>query len=189
MNPRELAGAIFRAGVPIIQLRAKGATDDELRVWSADFAVAAVEHDALFVVNDRVDIALEVGADGVHLGPNDMSIAQARERSADLIIGGSAGDVRRARKLVEQGVDYLGCGAIWNATASKENASEARGLEMIREISSAVSVPIVGIGGVTLERAPRVRKAGAAGVAVIRAIAGQPDPGVAAAAFVEVMTR
>lgn len=187
LDPREVDGAIgrfatrlYRAGVGTIQLRAKGASDDELRLWGFDIAQAAMECDALFIMNDRVDLALEVGADGVHLGPDDTSIESAKSADEHLIVGGSAGTVERARALETAGADYLGCGAIWDASPSKDNASEPRGLEMISAVSAAVNIPIVGIGGVTLERAASVIRAGAAGVAVIRAVVHHDDPPAAA---------
>jgi thiamine-phosphate pyrophosphorylase len=185
----DLADAIYGAGVGVIQLRAKGAADDELRCWSADFVERAFQHDTLFIVNDRLELAIEVGADGVHLGPSDETVAEARKTAPDLIVGGSAGTVERAVQLEGEGADYLGCGAVWDAHDSKPDASAPRGLEMIRDVSAAVGIPVVGIGGVTAARAPAVIEAGASGVAVIRAILGNADPGAAAARLVSALTR
>jgi len=111
----------------------------------------------------------------VHLGPGDVPVADARRVAPDLLIGGSAGTVDRASELVEQGVDYLGSGAVYDAGPSKPDASEPRGPEAIGRVAEHVEVPVVGIGGITAENARAVVRAGADGVAVIRAVVGRDD--------------
>lgn len=177
--------SILSAGVRAIQLRDKEADRDDLLRQAATLRRLTARHDALLIINDHLDIALETGADGVHLGPGDLSVDEARSRAPGLIIGGSAGTVDRALELQAQGADYLGCGALWSAGDSKPDASEPRGVQIIRAVTSAVEIPVVGIGGITLERAPSVMQAGASGVAVIRAVLDAQDPGRAAAELLD----
>ncbi len=170
-------------GVGIVQLRDKQSDDRGL----ADCAQRLVElcetRDAVCIVNDRIDVALAAGAHGVHLGPGDLPITDAvdiRSRLGwdrrDFIIGGSAGTPDRARELEAAGADYLGVGAMYDATPSKPDASDPRGPEAITEVRDAVDLPIVGIGGITPDNAPEVIHAGADGVAVIRAICQADHP-------------
>jgi len=170
-------------GVAVVQFRDKASDDREF----ADRAQRLVElcdtRDVVCIVNDRIDVALAAGADGVHLGPEDLPIADAvdiRSRLGwdrrDFIIGGSAGTPDRARKLESAGADYLGVGAMYDATPSKPDASDPRGPEAISEVREAVDIPVVGIGGITPDNAADVIHAGADGVAVIRAICTADHP-------------
>lgn len=181
----DVAETILESGVRALQLRHKGASREDLLAEAVAVRKVTARHGALFIVNDHLDIALESGADGLHVGPDDLAVSHVRERAPGLIVGASAGSPDRAVALQIEGADYLGCGAIWSAHASKQNASAPRGLAMIESVSSAVDIPIVGIGGVTIERAPAVIRAGAAGAAVIRAVLGAPNPGIAATQLVE----
>jgi thiamine-phosphate pyrophosphorylase len=132
---------------------------------------------ALFIVNDDPDLAIAVGADGVHLGPDDLSPSEARRMAPDgFIIGGSAGTVERALALEADGVDYLGVGAIYDAHLTKPTASPPRGVGVIREIGSRVSIPLVAIGGITPDNAAEALRAGADGIAVVRAILDARSP-------------
>lgn len=175
-----VARATLEAGAGVIQLRDKRSTSRELLEEARALAALCREHGALFIVNDRLDIALASGADGAHLGPDDLPIADARRLSAaiapDFILGGSAGSVEQARALVEAGADYLGVGAVFEARPIKPDASAPRGPAIVRAVTDAVTVPVVGIGGITADNAPEVTAAGAAGVAVIREIVASPDP-------------
>lgn len=173
--------ALLEGGARIVQLRHK---DVGSRQFFED-AVALVHlcdrAGARLIVNDRVDIALAARAHGVHLGPGDLPISEARRiMGADLVIGASAGSREAARDAQEQGADYLGCGAVYDASASKADASQPRGADFIEAIAGAVTIPFVGIGGISVERAPEVIAAGADGVAVIRAVAEDPARAVAA---------
>ena len=160
-----------------MQLRAKGAPRAEVAAAARELSSMCRRGGASLVINDDLALALEVGAAGVHLGPQDVAVAEARRRSPPgFVIGGSAGDAARARALVEQGADYLGVGAIFEARPSKADASAPRGLEALREIAAASAVPVVAIGGVELEVAGSCVEAGASGVAVIRAAWGSGDP-------------
>lgn len=170
-------------GVGLVQLRDKTSGDREL----ADRAHRLVElcdaRDAICIVNDRIDVALAAGAHGVHLGPGDLPLTDAvdiRNRLGwdrrDFIIGGSAGTPDRARELEAAGADYLGVGAMYDASPSKPDASDPRGPEALSEVREAVDIPIVGIGGITPDNAADVIAAGADGVAVIRAICAADHP-------------
>lgn len=181
-----LSGAA-RAGVRVFQLRDKR---NSVGVDEARYLVkAAHEMGAVLLINDRVDLALECGADGVHVGPDDASVLEVREQIGDKIIGASAGDSRRARELEAMGADYLGCGAIFDAHATKANASGPKGVELIREIKGAVGIPVVGIGGIELTNIDEVIGAGADGAAVVRAICDAESPEQAARELLGIVER
>lgn len=146
------------AGATVVQLRAKIPTA-KLVARGRGFRDLA----AFFIVNDDVDAAIELGADGVHLGQSDLGAERAR--SAGLILGRSAVSFEQA---VEADADYLGVGPIWE-TPSKADADPAIGLEELARISVAVSVPVIAIGGIDALNAADCIRAGAAGVAVMRA--------------------
>ena len=160
----EAAGRAIAAGATVVQLRLKGPTD---RLVAAGRGFRALG--TTFVVNDDVDAALELGADGVHLGQSDEGAARARARG--LLLGRSATTYAEA---VAAEADYLGVGPIWS-TPSKPDAAPALGLGELERICGAVDVPVIAIGGVDASNAAACIRAGAAGVAVIRAAT---DPGV-----------
>jgi len=176
------AREILGAGVRILQLRAKGAGSKEVLAASRAVKKAAVEYGALFIVNDRVDIALLAGADGVHLGQEDIPLIEARRLlGPDSVIGVSTHDSTEARAAQEEGADYISFGPVF-PTSTKKDARPPRGLELLREVRKAVTVPIVAIGGVTEDNAAGVLGAGADSVAVISEILLSGDiPGKAVA--------
>ena len=167
-------------GVTMVQLREKNA---EARVFlDQAFALrqAASELGIPFIINDRVDIALACGADGVHLGQADMPCTLARRIiGKEMIIGVSVSSVDEAREAEAEGADYLGVGPLF-PTLTKVDALPATGLDVLRSIRKAVSIPLVGIGGITRANAGDVICAGADGVAVVSAIVANPDPRTAA---------
>ncbi|HMB68502.1 MAG TPA: thiamine phosphate synthase, partial [bacterium] len=124
-------------------------------------------------------LAVRLGADGLHLGPTDLSPAEARRRWTG-ILGVSARTVEGARRAEGEGADYLGVGPVFG-TATKPDAPAAIGPARVAEIVAAVRIPVVGIGGVTADNAPQVLRAGASGVAVISAVVGADDVEEAAA--------
>jgi thiamine-phosphate pyrophosphorylase len=161
----DAAARAVEAGATVVQLRLKDAsTAERVAVGGAFDAL-----DATFIVNDDVDAALALGADGVHLGQGDPGAERALE--AGLLLGISVANRREAAIAEYQGATYVGAGAIW-ATPSKEDAPSI-GLDALREICMSVSVPVVAIGGIDASNAAECIRAGAAGVAVIRA-AGDP---------------
>ncbi|AOL34378.1 thiamine phosphate synthase [Geobacillus thermoleovorans] len=138
-----------------------------------------------FIVNDDVELALAIDADGVHVGQDDEDARRVREKIGDKILGVSAHNVEEAMAAVEAGADYLGVGPIY-PTSSKEDAKEAQGPDVLRRLREAgITIPIVAIGGITAANAKTVVEAGADGVSVISAIASAPSPKAAAAALAE----
>jgi thiamine-phosphate diphosphorylase len=132
------------------------------------------ENGALFFVNDRIDVALALEADGVHLGPDDVPVDAAKRAVGDrLIIGASTDEVTTALQLVEAGADYIGCGTVY-ATSTKPDAGSAIGLEGLERVAKSVSVPVIGIGGITVERSAQIANSRAAGVAVVGAAMSAP---------------
>jgi len=154
--------AAVGGGATVVQLRRKGATTDELVDAGQDFP----ELDALFVVNDDVEAAVRLGANGVHLGRADQGAERAV--AAGLLLGTSAASVAEALEGERQRAAYIGAGPVW-ATPSKPDADSAIGLDGLAEICRAVSIPVVAIGGIDASNAGDCIRAGAAGVAVIRA--------------------
>lgn len=168
--------AALQAGAPVIQLREKVRTVRETLPLARRIRMATHAAGALFFVNDRLDLALAVGADGIHLGPDDLPVPAARRVVPDdFLLGYSTDRPEEARRAEADGADYIGCGTVW-ATGSKEDTGRTIGLERLAEVAAAVSVPVVGIGGITVQRAGSVARAGAAGCAVIRAVMGATDP-------------
>ncbi len=182
---REMAIEALEGGAGVLQLRDKRSSDRERLERARELNEVCEDYDALFVVNDRSDIALASGADGVHLGPEDLPVDAVRERAPELVIGASAGTLERADALEAAGADYLGSGAIYDAAPSKPDASEPRGPEAIRRITEAVSIPVVGIGGIRHDNAAPVVEAGARGVAVIREVISNAHPREATRRLVE----
>jgi thiamine-phosphate pyrophosphorylase len=185
----ETAQLALRGGAGVVQLRDKTSDASALVERAAALQDLCDGYDALFVVNDRLDVALAAGCDGVHLGPHDLPVDAARRLAPELIIGGSAGNFERAQQLIEQGADYLGVGAIFDAHSSKADASAPRGPRVIRQLASKVDIPIVGIGGVTADNAAQVIDAGASGVAVIREVVASDDPEAATRRLMDVVSR
>jgi thiamine-phosphate pyrophosphorylase len=183
--------AALEGGVDVVQLREK--TMDARSRYRVGRRVRELtaEADVPLVVNDRVDLAAAIDADGVHLGQTDLPVEVARDQlGPDAIVGVSAATVTEARAAVDAGADYLGVGAVYG-TDSKDVDDDRDGVgpERIRSITDAVDVPVIGIGGITAANAEPVVEAGANGVAVISAITAADDPEVAAAALCEVVER
>ncbi|MEX0856246.1 MAG: thiamine phosphate synthase [Gemmatimonadota bacterium] len=175
----DVVGAALEAGAPAIQLREKGMGARELVEVGRPLRRLTRRYGALFIANDRVDVALVLEADGVHLGPDDLPVSMVRRVTPPgFLIGYSTDDPDEARRAEREGADYLGVGTVWK-TESKAHAGEAIGPEGLARVASTVSIPVVGIGGIHVERAPLLAGSGAAGIAVIGAVMGAPDPGMA----------
>lgn len=167
------------AGARAIQLRDKDAGAGALLPLALRLREATRQAGALLFLNDRFDVALAADADGVHLGPDDLPVAAVRAVAPKgFLIGHSCDTVAEARAAVAQGADYIGCGAVW-ATTTKDGVGEAIGLDRLDEVARAVTVPVLGIGGITPERAEEVARTAAAGVAVIGGVMAAADPGEA----------
>ena len=162
----ETAQAAVDGAATVLQLRIKSVQTDELVKRGEPFRQLAREAGITFVVNDDVEAALQLEADGVHLGRDDQGAAKARREG--LMLGLSAADIAEAIAGERAGAAYLGVGPIW-PTPSKPDADPAIGLDALAVICAAVSIPVVAIGGVNTTNAAACMAAGAAGVAVIRA--------------------
>jgi thiamine-phosphate pyrophosphorylase len=181
-DPVALAAALLAGGARVVQLRLKAATSRELLDAALRIVPLARAASALFLVNDRPDVARAAGADGVHLGQDDVPVAAARRvLGPDAIVGVSTHDVDEARRADAEGADYVGVGPVY-ATSSKANPLAPRGLALVRAVRTAVRRPLVAIGGITVDTAPAVRAAGADAVAMIAALARAPDPAAAVTA-------
>ena len=172
--------AALRGGVDIVQLRDKGTQKEDLIPSAEELKDACGRSGALFTVNDDVELARLVGADGVHLGEDDAPTPHARSiLGPDVVVGRSAGGVAEALEAVRGGADYLGVGSVY-ATPTKPEG-EVAGLSLIRALAREdLPVPWFAIGGVTLQTAPSVAAAGAPGFAVVRAVLDAEDPEKAA---------
>lgn len=180
-STEEIVAAAIDGGVTAVQLREKNATVRERYELATELREQTRTAGVTFIVNDRVDIAAAVDADGVHLGDDDLPIPAAREvLGSERCIGRSVSTVEAAEAAERAGADYLGVGAIYATTSKDVPDAEAEiGIETVADITAVVDVPIVGIGGVTPENARDVVAAGADGVAVISAITAADDPAAA----------
>jgi thiamine-phosphate pyrophosphorylase len=177
----ELAAAYLTGGARLLQLRLKAATARELLATAEAIRPLAHAAGAIFLVNDRPDVARAAGADGVHLGQDDLPVAAARAIvGASGWIGVSTHDLDEARAAEAAGADYIGVGPVFE-TSSKEKALTPRGVALVRAVRAAVRCPIVAIGGITPATAPAVLDAGADAVAMIAALARAADPAAAVA--------
>ena len=180
--------AALRGGAGSIQLRAKTAGASEqvelARVLLAETRAAG----ALLFVNDRVDVALAAGADGAHVGEDDLPVDAARRISPPgFLLGASAATPELALQAEADGADYVGTGPV-HATLSKDDAGDAVGTERIAAVAAAVRIPVVGIGGIALSNAAGVVRAGGAGVAVISAVVRAADPEAATRELLRAVT-
>ena len=165
-DPIHLAEALFSGGARLVQVRNKKGSAGEL-LRQVERILSFAPHDAQVVVNDRVDVALIAGAAGVHLGQADLPPAAARQIfGVDRIVGFSTHNLQQALEAAKQPVDYIAVGPIF-ATATKENPDPVAGLERLAAICKALRKPVVAIGGIKLENAGEVLKAGASSIAVI----------------------
>lgn len=183
-NPEELRKieSAYAGGADIIQLRSKTLCDAALIRLGLKMRQCANRYRKLLFINDRIDVALAVQADGVHLGQEDMPLVVAQkiasQAGAEFLFGKSTHDIRQALAAVKEGADYIGVGPVFK-TPTKPNA-RAVGLRFVRQAAKRIRIPWVAIGGINLENAPRVLDAGAYRIAVVRAIFSQPNPKQAA---------
>ncbi|HZS46029.1 MAG TPA: thiamine phosphate synthase [Blastocatellia bacterium] len=167
LSHAEIIAELIKGGATLIQLREKTASPREFYKEAEEAVELAHRHNAKVIINDRVDIALAVGADGVHLGQDDLPPEHARRLMGDAaVLGYSTHSVEQAIAAAKLSLDYIAIGPIFQ-TNSKENPDPIVGLEMIRTIKSQIDKPLVAIGGITLETASSVWSAGADSVAVI----------------------
>ncbi|ADN35050.1 thiamine-phosphate pyrophosphorylase [Methanolacinia petrolearia DSM 11571] len=172
---QEIALEAAAGGADVIQFRDKTLLIREFIETAKEIRDITSASGAMFIVNDRIDAALAVGADGVHLGQNDMTADWARRISPPgFIIGISVGNVAEAIEAESAGADYVALSPVFS-TVSKDDAGPGHGLEMLSRIRSNVDIPVIGIGGIGLHNVKDVLSAGADGIAVISAVAGADD--------------
>lgn len=164
----------LEGGVTLVQYRAKTASSAEMYAEALQLKALCDSFNVPLIINDRLDIAMAVGAAGVHLGQDDLPCAAARKiLGEDYIIGVSAHNPVKAAEALENGADYLGCGAVFG-TATKADVKKL-GTEGLAAICREKGLPVVGIGGVTADNYREVRVAGADGAAIVSGILAQPD--------------
>jgi thiamine-phosphate diphosphorylase len=175
-TPVAVVSAALGAGAPMIQLRDKQASGHELFEQAMELLPLVHGSGAILVVNDRMDVALAAGADGVHLGPDDLPVAAARQIAPpDFIIGYSTDDPALARAAAAAGASYIGCGAVFGTT-TKAVGGERIGSDRLAEVVRAVSIPVIGIGGIDTSNVAEIAATGAAGAAVCGAVMRASDP-------------
>ena len=164
----------LEGGVTLVQYRAKTASSAEMYAEALQLKALCDSFNVPLIINDRLDIAMAVGAAGVHLGQNDLPCAAARRiLGEEYLIGVSAHNPAEARAALQSGADYLGCGAVFG-TATKADVKKL-GTDGLAAICKAKGLPVVGIGGVTADNYREVRAAGADGAAIVSGILAQPD--------------
>ncbi len=170
----ETARLVIDGGADAIQLREKTISDDEFISLAGEIRDITTKRGTFLIINDRVRVAREVNADGVHLGQHDMSITEAREIIGnEKIIGVSTHNIIQARQAQEDGADYIAIGPVYPTTTKDYEPSI--GLEVIQEISRKINIPFLAIGAITLENLDEVLNTGASRVAVCSAIISSKD--------------
>ena len=178
-----VAAAAIRGGITALQLRHKGGPDRAVLDLARELRGIARANGVLFLVNDRVDIALAVGADGAHLGVDDLPLEDARRLGGpNFVLGYSPETDEQTAEAAQRGADYLGVGPVFD-TATKPDAGTTIGLGTITRRAELAGIPVIGIGGITASTSRSVVDHGACGVAVVSAIACSIHPEAAAREF------
>ena len=181
----DVTARVLDAGATFLQIREKDLAPDRFEAEAEALRALCEKRRVPFVVNDNVEIALQCGADGVHVGQSDIVGRDVRKLiGPDKLLGISAGTVSEAQAAEAAGADYVGVGAVFGTSTKKD--ARCMTVERLREIAESVSIPVVAIGGINAENIPLLAGSGIDGVAVISAIFGAPDP---AAATEELLSR
>lgn len=176
----DIARFAIEGGADVIQFRKKAGDIRHMIRDARETAAVCRKYSVPMLVNDRVDVALAVSADGVHLGQTDMPVRDARTIFGDMaIIGGTATTLSEAVEAEKHGADYIGFGPVF-PTSSKQNPASVKGLAGLAEVADALSIPVIAIAGITAARVSEVLETGAYGVAVMTAVTLASDPGQAA---------
>ena len=184
----------LEGGCRWVQLRMKHASDEETEAVAVEVQKLCRTYGATFLIDDRVELVRKLKADGVHLGKNDMPIAEARKiLGKDFLIGGTANTFDDVRAHYEAGADYIGCGP-FRFTTTKEKLSPILGLEGYREIiqkmkAENIDIPIVAIGGITKEDIPEIMKTGVNGIALSGCILNAKNPAAETRDIMEILKR
>lgn len=172
----ELAKMAIAGGADTIQFRQKSGSTRQMIDIARQMKQLCTNSGVVFIVNDRLDVALASESDGVHLGQDDFPLPLARKiLGVNKIIGGSAATLGEAQKCLYEGADYVGFGPVY-PTSSKADAGPVSGIDLMKNVIDKVSLPLIAIGGVNKDNAPEVKRAGAHGIAVISAVCCQTDP-------------
>lgn len=175
--------AAVQGGITMVQLRDKHASDEHMIAQAKRLKAVLAGSGVPLIINDRLVVAVESGADGLHVGQSDTAVQEARQTlGSNAIIGLSINTLTQLQDAPLELLDYVGLGPVF-ATASKQDHAQPIGFEGLAQLASASQLPCVAIGGLKAEHAAHVKTAGANGLAVISAICGQPDPRQAAQAF------
>ena len=163
-------GDALEAGAHAVQLRDKTASARDLQDVGSKLLLLTRAAGALLFINDRLDVALAIGADGVHLGPEDIPVSEARKAVPNsFLIGTSTDNPQQAAQLEDDGADYIGCGTVY-PTKTKSDAGQIIGLSGLDHVARSVDVPVIGIGGINVERSAEVSTTCASGIAVISTV-------------------
>ncbi len=161
-------------GATMVQLREKNADLKEVKKLAVEVRDVCREYNIPFIVNDDVDLAREIDADGVHVGQEDAAASEARRiLGPEKIVGVTARTPEQIRKAEEDGADYIGSGAVFGTTTKKD--AKPMSMEEFRKITEISAIPVVAIGGISLENAEKLKGSGAAGMAVVSALFSQKD--------------
>jgi thiamine-phosphate pyrophosphorylase len=172
----EVVDLALAGGARTIQLRDKESSAASLLETARRILPMVRAAGGILIVNDRVDVAIASESDGVHLGPDDIPVAAVRAVvPRPFLIGYSADSPEEARRAEDDGADYIGCGSVW-ITSTKDVGSEAIGLARLDDVARSVTIPVIAIGGITVDRAAEVARTSARGVAVVGAIMRTADP-------------
>ena len=184
---RECARQLVEAGVRLLQYRNKGASGRHLLENAKQLAAELIPRGVTFIVNDRSDVATLAGASGVHVGQEDLSVEEARSVvGRDRLVGVSTHNRAQFEQAAATSADYIAVGPVFS-TSTKANADPVVGTELIREVRPLTDKPLVAIGGITLERAADLVRAGAQSVAVTSDILRAPDPADRARQFIKIL--
>lgn len=186
---KEVMEEAIVGGAEIIQLRDKHSSKKEILEKAKMLRTLTKEQDVTFIVNDHIDIALAVDADGIHLGQDDLPINEARKIvGEDKIIGISTHKIEEARLAQEEGADYIGAGPVY-ATNSKSDVVDPVTTSYIEEVASEITIPFVAIGGIKLHNVDNVLRAGASRICVISEVVGSSDVRATSEAFIHKISK
>jgi len=181
--------AALSAGAPVVQVRLKDRTDSERFPFAMEVRSRCRSAGATCIMDDRTDLALAVGADGVHVGADDLPVAVVRDvMGTSAVIGATCRNAEDARRAEAAGASYVGAGPV-HRSSTKSGLPPPMGARGIAAIASAVSIPVIAISGITVESVPELVDAGAHGVAVIAAVFGASDPGGATSGFLDALAQ
>jgi thiamine-phosphate pyrophosphorylase len=178
----------IHGGITCLQLREKELDDEAFLEEAIEIRDICRKYGIPFIINDNVEVAVKCGADGIHVGQSDMNAGKLRRIVGDkMIIGVSAGSVEEGIEAEKNGADYIGTGAVFS-TSTKDDAGDVD-METLKEICSAVNIPVVAIGGITKDNISRLSGSGVSGVAVVSAIFAQADIKSASAELLELSEK